>query len=398
VELIRAEGQHQDQASAQLLNHLAQNFSRGRYHLHGGPGSGKSLLARQVTRLWVAEGRKVLVVAFNRAITYATQCALEDLIQRKLVFVSTFHDLAVNLLDEAGKLPVFETSADFFNKEVPEGLHELLASGRHAGPRWDALVVDEAQDLDPAWIRPLLSLLNNPGEDPIFLAEDAAQSLFRKALHELGQPWRLDLSLRQHAAIRRAACLAYPECGWDMPAEVPDDGAVAFKRSAPATWKADLAAQLEALAREGLTCGQVLILAPHRPGTLGLKDGQDLGPWRLNTVADWWGGDHAGQVRIGTVHAFKGLEADVVIYLAPAYRHADGPRLAYTAYTRARHRLIVLEKALQEPPRPPKAAPAPRPFVPPPPQPRVRTLPQDQKDALLGALSAVKGWSLKEQK
>ena len=76
----------------------------------------------------------------------------------------------------------------------------------------------------------------------------------------------------------------------------------------------------------------MLILAPHRPETLGLKDGQTLGPWRLNAVSDWWEEEKADDVRFGTVHAFKGLEADVVIYLAPAYRHVDGPRLAYTAY------------------------------------------------------------------
>ena len=35
---------------------------------------------------------------------------------------------------------------------------------------------------------------------------------------------------------------------------------------------------------------------------------------------------------LGTVHAFKGLEADVVIYLGPPTRHLEGPRLAYTAY------------------------------------------------------------------
>jgi hypothetical protein len=388
VDLIRAEGIHQDEASAQLLNHLARNFSLGRYHLHGGPGSGKSLLARQVTRLWVAEGRKVLVVAFNRALTYATQCALEDLIQQELVLVTTFHDLAVNLLRDAGKLPTFGESADFFNRDVPDGLRELLARGGHAGAPWDALVVDEAQDLEPAWISPLLGLLRDPERDPLLLTEDSAQSLYREARHEIGQPWRLDLSLRQHAAIRRAACNAYPECGWDAPEEVPDDGAVTFVRSAPATWKTDLAARLEALAQDGVTCGQVLILSPHRPGSLGLKDGQVLGPWRLNTVADWWEGDQAGQVRMGTVHAFKGLEADVVIYLAPAYRHPEGPRLAYTAYTRARHRLIVLERAVPEPQRPPTPTAAPLPpkaFVPPPPRPKVHTLPETQKEALLGA-------------
>jgi hypothetical protein len=89
------------------------------------------------------------------------------------------------------------------------------------------------------------------------------------------------------------------------------------------------------------------ILAPHRPETLGLKDGERLGPWALNAVTDWWEEEKAGHVRMGTVHAFKGLEADVVVYLAPAYRHPLAQRLAYTAYSRARHRLVVWWTPLQ---------------------------------------------------
>ena len=396
ADVIKAEGRVQDFTSAALLDHLTQNLSRGRYHLQGGPGSGKSLLGRQVTRLWAAEGRRVLVVAFNRALTYATQSALDDLIREDRVLVSTYHDLAVNLLGEAGRVPIFEQPEIFFNKDVPESLAALLGE---TGPRperqWDALVVDEAQDLEPAWVRPLLGLLRDPERDPILLLEDSAQSLFREACHDLGQPWRLDLSLRQHPAIRRAACLALPDCGWAPPDGVPDDGAVLFQRSQPDSWKRDLAAHLSALAQEGITPSQVLVLAPHRPQTLGLKDGQVLGPWRLNAVPDWWEKDRADQVRMGTVHAYKGLEADVVIYLAPGYRHPEAPRLAYTAYSRARHRLIVLEKAIaqpirEKPPETRRSGSEPI-YV----QPAVRNLGAEQRTALMSALTAAKHWGPK---
>jgi hypothetical protein len=334
------------------------------------------------------------VVAFNRALTYATQSALDDLIREDRVLVSTYHDLAVNLLRDAGRLPLFEQPATFFNLDVPAALTALLADPElRPAPQWEALVVDEVQDLDPAWVQPLLGLLRHPDRDPVLLLEDPAQCLYREASHQLGQPWRLGLSLRQHAAIRRAACLALPGCGWDTPEDLPDDQAVRFERSQPDTWKRDLAGELETLAREGVDPAQVLILAPHRPETLGLKDGQLLGPWRLNAIPDWWEDDHAGRVRIGTVHAFKGLEADVVLYLAPAYRHPDGARLAYTAYSRARHRLVVLEKAIAQPPRekppePPKPAAAPA-------APQVRTVGAEHRTALLGALTAVQHWKPK---
>ena len=393
-ELLDSEGRIQDEASQALLEHLATNFSRGRFHVAGGPGSGKSLIARQVTRLWAAEGRRVLVVAFNRAITYATQGMLEDLVHADRVNVSTYHDLAANLLQGAGRLPRNENDETFFGHQLPEGLTALLEAPDLGPGHWDALVVDEVQDLDPSWVRPLLNLLRHPGRDPVLLLEDPAQSIYREAHHDLGQPWRIDLSLRQHPAIRRAACLAFPECGWAPPEEQPNEGAVVLKASRPEAWLQDLEAQLEALAQEGIQPHQVMILARRRPTSLGLKDGQPLGPWRLNAIPDWWEDEKAGQVRMGTVHAFKGLEADVVIYLAPAYWDAEGPRMAYTAYSRARHRLIVLEKAIPQARKPVvseapvrKPAPAPAPQIP-----QVRTFSEGQRQNLMSALTAARSW------
>jgi hypothetical protein len=395
ADLLAAKGRLQDETSQRLLDHLAHNFSRGRYHVSGAPGSGKSLLARQITRLWAAEGRKVLVIAFNKALIHATQNALDDLLLDQRVDVSTYHDLAINLLSDARCLPECLDEADYYNRQLPEALGELIPS---LEPCWDALVVDEAQDLDPAWVTPLLSLLKHPDQDPVLLLEDPAQGIYREGHHALGHPWCLDLSLRQNPAIRRAACLAYPACGWDAPEPGTDDDSVTYQRSHPDTWKQDLAACLVMLAKEGLEPHQVLILTTHRPETLGLHDNQVCGPWPLNTIRDWWLEEKANHVRIGTVYAFKGLEADAVIYLAPAYRHADGQRLAYTAYSRARHRLIVLEKAVPKPERPK----VPEPVLPkkpiPVPVPQARTLNEGQQKALMGALTAANNWQLRPKK
>lgn len=398
ADLLMEEGHLQDAQSRFLLDHLAQNFAGGRFHVTGAPGSGKSLLARQTARLWAAEGRRVLVLAFNRALTYATQSALELLIQRHQVNVFTYHDLAVTLLSGAGRLPSSEGTADYFNRLLPQGLADLLANPQGATlPCWDALVVDEAQDLDPTWVQPLTHLLRHPDRDPVLLLEDPAQGLFRQAHHELGQPWRLELNLRQHPALRRASCLVHPACGWEAPEVEDADGVFRQVQSGPRSWRDDLAMELAALAAEGLAPHQVMILAPHRPQTLKVEDGAAIGPWTVNTVSDWWEGAKAQHVRFGTVQGFKGLEADVVIYLAPGYRRPDAPLLAYTAYSRARHRLIVLEKALGEPERPRPAAPVlPAPLPPAPPRPSIsqaRTLPPDQQACLLSALTAARQWT-----
>ena len=390
AEILEAEGEVQDVQAQLLLNHLAHNFSQGRYHVTGAPGSGKSLLGRKVARLWAAEGRKVLVVAFNKALTYATQNALDDLIRSKQAVVSTYHDLAVTLLQDAQALPAFTTGSAFFNTDLPAALERCAPAIRD---RWDALLVDEAQDLEPAWVEQLVALLRDPAKNPVLILEDPAQSLFRQARHTLGHPWRLDLSLRQNAAIRRAAIQALPTCGWPLPEPGEElDSAVQSRGSGPGSWKQDLAEVLEELQKDGLEASQVLILAPHRPQTLGIRDGEVLGPWSVNAVPDWWDGEKAGHVRFGTVQGFKGLEADVVVYLAPAYRHKDGPRLRYTALSRARHRVVILEKALPEPLRLqeeflPPATPTGHPKLRP-----TLTLAPESQALLVGALRSVKDW------
>lgn len=394
VEVINAEGRLQDELARQVLDHLALNFSRGRFRVQGGPGSGKSLIARQTARIWASEGRRVLYLAYNKAITYATQCALDDLIQSGSVLVSTYHDFAVTLLSSTNCLPQNSDLSEFFGNDVPTALADLVVSTTFSPKeRWDALVVDEAQDLEPSWILPLHRFLRNPEYDPVLLLEDPAQSIYRTTRHVLGQPWTLDLSLRQHPAIRRAVCMAYPECGWES-TDVPDqDQAVRFVTSSTKSWRTDLANILNGLNEEGILPSDVMVLSPHRMQTLGIVDGETFGPWQANPIPDWWESEREGQFRFGTVHAFKGLESNVVIYLSPAYSHPVGRRLAYTAYSRARHRLIVLEQAIQKPRRPaPSALDIPIPLKSNHVQPVVNTnsYSEEQRRLLLGALTVVK--------
>ncbi len=357
AEILAEEDACLEHEGKRFLDHLASNFSRGRYRVQGAPGSGKSWLGRKVARLWAAEGRRVLVVAFNRALTYATQCALDDVIREGAVVVSTFHDLASVLLEGISDHPACSDDPEgrevFFNQTLPKAFSEALP---RISARWDALVIDEAQDLAPEWIASLQRLLVRPDEDPVLLLEDPAQSLYRTARHAFGTPWRLDLSLRQGARLRNAAIKAFPECGWALVSEGDPAPSNVFQAqtTTPKRWREDLQRILDHLLKEGVDPGRILVLSPHRPRRLGLADGERLGPWPLNLEADWWEGEKAGHLRVGTIHAFKGLEADIVIYLAPSYEHPEEARLRYTAISRARHRVFVLESAI---PQPPKAKP-----------------------------------------
>lgn len=386
-EILKGEGQVQDQAARPILRHLAANFAQGRFHVLGAPGSGKSLISRMVARDLSSQGKKVLVLAFNRALTYASQTEMDDIAG---VDVATYHDFITVQLHALGLKPAPTTTAHaYFTKELPALFLEHLDLMLE---RWDALIIDEAQDLDAAWIPPLLRLLRDPERDPVLLLEDPSQNLCGRGTHAFGTVWHLDLNLRQNPTLRQAVWEAMPDCGWGPPEAVGEPGVMKQRRSSPERWKRDLEEELETLAKEGLEPSQILVLLPNRPERFGLKDGEKFGPWRLNIEKDWWEADHADRIRVNTVHAFKGLEADVVIYLAPSVKANDLPTLRYTALSRARHRAVVLEKALPEIVRaeavretiPQAASPKP-PFSP-------VGLPDSQRAALQGALKATREW------
>ena len=251
-------------------------------------------------------------------------------------------------------------------------------------------MVDEAQDLRPEWLDLILPLLRDPATDPILLLGDACQDLYHRGTHTLGTPWRLDLNLRQHPSLRQAVWNAMPGCGWPDPGVEIEPGIVQSRKSSPETWKRDLAALLTGFAAEGLRPRDVLVLMPHSPGRYGLTQDQRMGPWRIGIQKDWWGDEDRERVKVNTLHSFKGLEGNVVVYLAPAGQPADGPRLRYVALSRARHRAVILEKAI---PEPVKAAGPREPAAPPPPAFDPRKATEAQREDILGVLRATRTWS-----
>lgn len=180
-ELLAGDGGGRDAEAQPPLDHLAHNFSQGRYRVRGAAGSGKSLLGRKVARLWAAEGRSVLLLVAGAGQAAIAAGALEPLVQQGQVVVRTFRDLALDLLDEA-------------RISAPAGA-DLAAALAAAVPayrsRWTALVLDDAQDLDPGWAAPLFGLLQAPDADPFLVLEAPVPGRASRTL--AGQLWQLDL-------------------------------------------------------------------------------------------------------------------------------------------------------------------------------------------------------------
>ena len=166
----------------QVLIHLTQEqfvlldlLNRQRQVVISGfAGSGKTLLAAEKATRLSRQGFRVLLTCFNRSLA-------EELRQRlpwgANLDIYHFHGLCTSLAREAG-LPVPSNSEQdrvYFERRLAETLKEAARLLRR---RYDAIIVDEAQDFYETWWIALLGLLVNIEHSILYLFADDNQRIY----------------------------------------------------------------------------------------------------------------------------------------------------------------------------------------------------------------------------
>ena len=160
----------------------------------GGPGTGKTFMALQTAKHFAEAdgGSQVLFVCYNLALAALLSEMAERLRpERGSITVATWEDLAAETLASVGIAHTppaeYEERSRYYDIDLPGYLHLAVHEGKIA-PRFDALVVDEGQDLDtefppevpadpgqPGWWTILLSLLRPRGSARVAVFYDPAQ-------------------------------------------------------------------------------------------------------------------------------------------------------------------------------------------------------------------------------
>jgi nucleoside-triphosphatase THEP1 len=314
---------------------LARMGRTPRLAVTGCAGSGKTMLAVEHARRLAREGTKVLFVCFNRGLAEHLR-ARES---RSGVTVQTFHGLCSQLARKAKvKLPQYEQGKappEYFERDLPDALVDAVAI---LGPQFDALVVDEAQDLQENWYEALLCVLDDERKANVWLFVDDNQRIYASGFTPPDGflEFELTVNCRNTQAIHREVMKLYS--GRMVPDVKGPPG-----REVELHHSDDQAATVGGLIER--LCGveeippqDVVVLSAH--GWENSEVRRSLpGSYRATQKR----GELGKNVYFSSIRAFKGLEAPVVILceledLDPETRDQQ----LYVGISRARNHCVIV--------------------------------------------------------
>ena len=302
-----------------------------RVEVRGGAGSGKTWLAVEQARRLAARGERVALVCYSRGLAAYLQRRVAAIPNRRHrpAYVGLFHGLGEQW---GATLPESTDDAHGWEVRLPEEM-TALAAGLLDGHRYDAVVVDEAQDFSDTWWPALLSSLRSE-ESGVYVFSDESQRVFARfggppiAL----LPLMLDVNLRNTRQIGTTFSDLAP---FRMRLRGGDGPAVRLVECPPD----------EALERADEAVDD--LLDHWRPQDVALlttgsrhpeqKERQERG--QEHYWATFWDDD---QVFYGHVLGFKGLERRVVVLAVNERERTERSReRLYVGLSRARDQLVV---------------------------------------------------------
>jgi hypothetical protein len=300
--------------------------------VRGGAGTGKSYLALEQARRLSRQGQRVALVCYSHG--------LASFVKRRVAgfpepdqpaYVGTFHHLGVLW----GAKPYTGANQQYWDDELPV---EMLGLAAHLtdAERFDAIVVDEAQDFADSWWPALLAGLRDPESGRLAIFLDEGQRVFGRQGVPPGQltPVNLNENLRNTKQIAQTfGSLAHEQmkyggldgppvqfipCATDEALSTADDALLALL---DAGWPPESMALLATGSRHPVQLERV-----QAHGTAGYWD-------------SFWDTDDAFY---GHVLGFKGLERPAVALAVNGFRDEERAReLLYVGMSRARDLLVV---------------------------------------------------------
>ena len=152
-----------------------------RVEVRGGAGSGKTVLALQQAKELTRGGhgrkpQRVALLCYSIGLAEHLKREVSSWDRRhRPAFVGTFHAFG----RQWGAPDGDRTDSDFWEERLPAAMAELAAA-LPDGKKYDAVIVDEAQDFADSWWTPVLRSLKDEEEGGLFVYSDENQRIFAR--------------------------------------------------------------------------------------------------------------------------------------------------------------------------------------------------------------------------
>lgn len=351
-----------------LITHAPNSWKR----IRGVAGSGKTLVVAQKAANIASHGKNALIVVYNKTLKNYIYEQINNAkydFDRSLIDCFHFYEFGKQFIEENDAPRIgFCESMQEYTEQLLKRVYESLAKNRRARC-YDCIIIDEAQDWNKEWFDCILRFLKENGE--VLLVADDKQNIyerniswikgggykFRGVWGELKYNFRqrykeiikeanrfanmflddyilrrpdLDLEGNLIAEIIIEQHLIKPILQWQ---NLKNNDDIRQK-----TYEAYI--YLKSQKREY----EIVIICPNK------KEGETIKQYFKDKGIDsidnfknkelFFMSDN--RLKFSTIHSFKGLESEAVIYITPT--NAKAHYETYIAITRAKDALIVLNR------------------------------------------------------
>ncbi len=328
-----------------VLNASTRGLAR--FRVRGGAGTGKSVIALEKAKRLAASGKSVLLLCYNLLLCENFRESAKDCPNVSARAFSVFARDRLGISDAERDAVPPELRNAFF-EELPRRLLENL---RENPLKFDAVIVDEAQDFSPEMWLAVEAMTKPEGDFVIFY--DPNQNIFRD---ELALPPSLadapEHVLSRNCRNTRAIFDAVRERlqdGTELSAGTPEGEDVRefFPETAEAC-RAALSETLGSLRTRGVPGNEITIIGPRaRPEDTCIGADVEVGGFRI--VSPPLRRFEPGTIEYFTCMRFKGCETGTLVLFELDENSSDwSPRRVYSAISRAMNRLVVIHA----PPKP----------------------------------------------